>query len=127
MGQFDSQLQRTLRPPTVVMRGFPLCIITLFVVRAVVRPDLESILTAVLFAGLLLPDVIAPTRYRPWISSVEHNHPLVGNLAVVLIVGCGAFLLLRSFLDRTPSALIAAALALIAVIAAALGRRRRTA
>jgi len=109
------------------MRVFLLCMVALFTLRAVVRPDLESVLTAALFVLLLLPDVIAPTRYRPWISSVERDHPVFGSAAVIVIVGCGAFLLLRFFLDRLPSLLIALGLALIAVIASLIGRRRRTA
>jgi len=109
------------------MRVFLLCMVALFTLRAVVRPDLESVLTAALFVLLLLPDVIAPTRYRPWISSVERDHPVLGSAAVIVIVGCGAFLLLRFFLDRLPSLLIALGLALIAVIASLIGRRRRTA
>jgi hypothetical protein len=117
--------ERTSRPPSTARRVFLLCVVTLFVVRAVLRPDLESILTAVLFAVLLLPDIAFPTRYVAWISSVEREHAVVGILAVILIVGCGAFLGIRLFLDRTPSALIAAALALIAVVATAIGRRRR--
>ncbi|MFB6719772.1 hypothetical protein ACFCV3_06410 [Kribbella sp. NPDC056345] len=121
-----STSERSLRPPSTAMRVFLLCMIAVFTLRAIVRPDLESILTAALFLVLLLPDVIAPTRYRPWASAIERDRPVLGSALVILLVGCAAFLLLRFFLDRTPSALIAAALAVVAVVVSLIGRSRRT-
>ncbi|MFK4083758.1 hypothetical protein ACI2LF_06600 [Kribbella sp. NPDC020789] len=126
MPLWNSFNERALRPPSTAMRVFLLCMVAIFTLGAVIRPSLESILTAAFFLVLLLPDAIAPTRYRPWISSVERNHPLLGNAAVILLVGCAAFLLLRTFFDRGPSALIAGAVALVALTASLIGRRRRT-
>ena len=117
---------RTLRPPSTAMRVFLLCMIAVFALRAIARPDLESVLTAAMFLVLLLPDVIAPTRYRPWVSGIERDHPVLGSAMVIVLVGCAAFLLLRFFLDRAPSALIAAAVAVVAVAASLIGRSRRT-
>lgn len=109
------------------MRVLQLAMALLFIVRAVARPDLESILSAGLFTLLLVPSAIAPTRYLPWISAAERNHPAFGYAVVLVVIGGSGFIVLRFFLDRTPSALVAAALALtVATTSAILRRRHRT-
>ncbi|MFF1822239.1 hypothetical protein ACFVWG_33345 [Kribbella sp. NPDC058245] len=126
MGQFDSYLQRGFRPPTIPMRVLGVLVVVGFTARAITRPSFESILTAALFLLVFTPDLIAPRRYRAWLATLDRRHPLLSTVAFPLVlVGCASFVLLREFLDRTPSALIAAALALIAVVAAIIGRRRR--
>jgi hypothetical protein len=125
VGQFDSYLQRGFRPPTIPMRVISVLVVG-FTARAITRPSFESILTAALFLLVFVPDLIAPRRYRSWLATADRRHPLLSNVAFPLVfVGCATFVLLREFLDRTPSALIAAALALIAITAGIIGRRRR--
>ncbi|WP_405063580.1 hypothetical protein OG474_18540 [Kribbella sp. NBC_01505] len=126
MRQFDRFVQRTLRPPNVVLRISSLVLSIALTARAVVHPTLENVLSAAWFVILLGPDVVAPGRYRAWLAGLERRHPVLGGTFGALIMSCATFLLLRFFLDRPLSAVIALALALIAVTASLLGRRRRT-
>lgn len=121
----DKYIQHTLRPPNAVLRVFSLLLTIAFIVRAVVHPTFENILAAVFFGVLLIPDLAAPGRYRAWLAELERRRPVLGNLVGVVFFAVASFLLLRFFLDRLPSLLIAVVLALTAVIASLIGRRRR--
>ena len=125
MGQFDSYIQRTLNPPPVVDRLVCLVVPIGFVVRAVHRPTLENVLTAIVFGVLMFPSGVAPAAYPARLSALERTNPLLGYLFMFLLMGCGIFMILRWFLDRTPSAVIAVVLAPILVLVSHFLRRRR--
>ncbi|MFG1627901.1 hypothetical protein [Kribbella sp. NPDC049227] len=126
MGQFDRFIERTSTPPPGVRRVFDLVLPVCFVVRAVSTRHLEDILWAAFFVALILPAGIAPKAFPARVAAWEQSHPILGALSGFLMTGCATFLLLRFFLDRTASALVAAPLALILTLIGLVRRRTRT-
>jgi len=107
MGQFDKHVLRTLQPPPLLLRIFQVMAPVVAVIRAVAVPSLESILWAVFFVALMLPAGIAPKAVNARLTGWEQDRPVLSDVLGFLLMGCATFLLLRWFLDRVPSAVIA--------------------
>ena len=125
MGQIDRFVERTLKPPSAVMRIWQAVLAALFVVQAVVHHRFEDVLAAVVFVGLMLPAAIAPNAFSARLGAWERDRPRLSDAIGFLFMTCAGFLALRYFLDRTPSALIAVALALILIPIGHIRRRER--
>ena len=120
MGQFSEYVGRTLRPPRRVQRVFNVVMPIIMVIRALVTRRLEDILTALFFVVLLFPLGVAPKWFAARLAALG-DRPVLNAVLSFLLMSCATFLLLRWFLDRTPSALIAL---LIAAVATVLSLRR---
>ena len=126
MRQIDRFIERTSRPPTVVMRVFSGVMSIVLVMQALVSHRLEDILVAVLVVVLILPSAIAPETMRRRSAALEERRPILGAVFMFVLVAVGGFIILRWFLDRFDSALVAGLLALTLTLVAAVLRRTRT-
>jgi hypothetical protein len=123
MGQFDRYIERESDPSAPGFRMFSVVLPIVMVIQAIVTRRLEDILTAVLFVGLILPSGVAPKAFRARVAALE-SRPVLDAVFTFLLMSCAVFELLRFFLDRTPSALIALP---VAVIFTVIGLRRHRA
>lgn len=126
MAQFTKYIERTFDPPPLVRRAFQVLIPAAWVAKAITTHRLEDVLTAVFFVALMLPAGIAPKALHARLTAWERDRPFVSDVLSLLLMTCATFLILRWFLDRTPSAVIAIAAGLVGVVAGRLRRRRRT-
>ncbi|GAA1576098.1 MULTISPECIES: hypothetical protein [Kribbella] len=110
MGQITKYVEG-YQPP-LVNRIFGVVVSVTFIVRAAVVHTFENSLWAILLAVTMLPYAIAPEATKNRGVRWERDHPIQVVAFMTLTAVCGFFLILRWFLDRPHSLLIAVPLAL---------------
>ncbi|GAA3105568.1 small-conductance mechanosensitive channel [Kribbella aluminosa] len=123
MGQFTRYVER-YHPP-LLDRVLGVVVPVTFIVRAAVVHTFENTLWAILLAVIMLPHGIAPETAKNRATRWERDHPIQFGAFGVLTMVCGFFLILRWFLNRPHSILIALALTLVLFTTGKLYRRRK--
>ncbi len=123
MGQLDRFVQKSWTPSPRWTRLFLAFMAVVYLIRAVIHPQLENILWAVL-VGHMATMFFAPRGLSERADALARSHPMLGGILGFAWLGSSAFLLLRYFLDRKLSALIALPLAAMLVVGSALRNRQ---
>jgi hypothetical protein len=122
MGQFTQYAESYT--PSRLTRGIQVVVPLAFIVKAVTGHTFENILWAVFLVVIMLPAGIAPSTFQRGAAALERNHSILSGVFGFLLMSCGAFLLLRYFLDRPHSILIALPLTVGLFVFQAVRKRR---
>lgn len=122
MGQFSKYVESY--DPPLFSKVLGVVVPVAFIVRAAVVHSFENILWAILLAVTMLPYAIAPEATNNRSMRWERDHPIRWEAFNLLRSVCGLFLILRWFLNRPHSILIALALTLTLFTALRLRRHR---
>ncbi|MET9269833.1 hypothetical protein [Kribbella sp. NPDC003557] len=126
MGQLSKFMEADAQPPAVALRIVNVVLPLVAVVQACVTRRLEEILLAVFLVGIMLPAGIAPGGSAQVAAGLESRRVL-GSVYMFLVFTCGGVAFFSYLLPRQASLLAALGLAALVVMAARVGRRRRTA
>jgi uncharacterized membrane protein len=116
-------VEKTFEPPPIVQQVVLAFVAIVSVVGAATHPTLENILRAA-FMIWIASFVVRPRGFYDRLDAWIRAHPPLNDVLAFMFLSSGAFVLLRYFLDRKLSALIAFAVAAILVIVSALRNRR---
>ena len=124
MGQFKKYVE-SYNPP-LLHRAIQVVVPLAFIVKAVVNQTFEDFLCAACLVVLMLPFGIAPKATMSRVTAWERNYPILSGAFTCVLTASGTFLLLRFFLNRPHSVLVALPLAIGLVLISRLARDRRT-
>ena len=123
MGQLDRFVKKSWTPPPRWTRFLLEFIAVVYLIRAVMHPQLENILWAAVL-GYPATMLFAPRGLSDRADALARSHPVLGGIVGLGLLGSSAFVLLRYFLDRKLSSLIAFPVAAILVVVSAFRDRR---
>jgi hypothetical protein len=122
MGQFKKYVE-SYNPP-LLHRAIQVVVPLAFIVKAAVNQTFEDFLWAASLVVLVLPFGIAPKATMSRVNAWERNHPILSGAFVCVLMTSGTFLLLRFFLNRPHSILIAIPQTLVQMLISRLARNR---
>jgi hypothetical protein len=124
MGQFKQYVE-TYNPP-LVHRAIQVVVSLAFIVRAAVNRTFEDFLWAAWLVVFMLPFGIAPKAMQSRVTAWDRNHPILSGTFTCGLMTTGTFLLLRFFMNRPHSILVAIPLTVVLVLISRLVGRRST-
>jgi hypothetical protein len=124
MGQFKQDVE-SYNPP-VLNRAMQVVIPLAFIVKAAVNQTFEDFLWAAWLVVLMLPFGIAPKATLSRVTAWNRNQPILSGTFTCVLMTSGTFLLLRFFMNRPHSILIAIPLTVVLMLISRLVGHRST-